>query len=73
MSHPVRDCGEAHRELGETLNNFLYEDGKSTRKGGVQGIKKKHSYEELWEMLETIRVDSWDSYKYIAKYMGWIE
>jgi hypothetical protein len=71
MSHPMRDCGEAHRELGITLNDFLYEDGKPMRKGGVRGVKKEHTYEELWEMLETIRENSWDSYNQIADYMGW--
>lgn len=71
MAHPIRDCGEAHRELGIILNNFLYEDGKPTIKGGTQGVKKEHTNEELWDMLETIRVNAWEIYEDISAYMGW--
>lgn len=71
MSHPIYDCGQEHRDLGEKLNDFLYKDGKPTIKGNKQGIKEEHTYEELWNMLESIRVDVWESYNNIANYMGW--
>lgn len=73
MSHPVWDIGQDMRRLGEELNWFLYEDGKPTLKGGKPGVKVEHTYEELWNMLESICVNAWRSYKDIAVYMGWIE
>ena len=66
MSHPIYDCGQEHRELGEQLNHFLYKDGKPS-----SNIKVEHTYEELWNMLESIRAGAWDSYDDIASYMGW--
>lgn len=66
MSHPIYDCGQEHRALGESLNYFLYKDGKPKN-----NIRVEHTYEELWDMLESIRVDAWDSYDNIASYMGW--
>ena len=66
MSHPIYDCGQAHRKLGEYLNNFLYKDGKPRN-----NIKNEHTYEELWNELESIRVDAWESYNDIADYMEW--
>ena len=66
MSSVIYDCGQAHKELGEELNYFLYKDGKPN-----SNTKIEHSYEELWDMLEIIRIDAWDSYDNIANYMGW--
>ena len=66
MSSPVYDCGQAHRELGECLNHFLYQDGKPKN-----NIKNEHTYGELWNELESIRKDAWESYSDIADYMGW--
>ena len=66
MSHPIYDCGQEHRQLGEKLNYFLYKDGRPKK-----NIREKHTYEELWDMLESIRVDAWDSYDDIANCMGW--
>ena len=66
MSHPIYDCGQEHRELGEQLNYFLYKEGKPNSIAKIE-----HTYEELWDMLESIRVDAWDSYGNIASYMGW--
>lgn len=66
MSHPTRDCGEAHRELGERLDEFLYKNGNTRDKEKIA-----HTYGELWDMLESIRVDAWDSYDDIANHMGW--
>jgi O6-methylguanine-DNA--protein-cysteine methyltransferase len=71
MSHPIWDCGQDHRQLGEELNYFLYENGKPTLKNGEPGIKAERTYEELWNMLESIRMGAWDSYEEIAEYMGW--
>ena len=66
MSHPMYDCGQEHRQLGEKLNYFLYKDGRPKK-----NIREEHTYEELWDMLESIRVDAWNSYDDIANYMGW--
>ena len=66
MSHPIYDCGQEHKELGEMLNYFLYKDGKPN-----PNTKIEHTYEDLWDMLETIRVNAWASYDDIASYMGW--
>ena len=66
MSSPMYDCGQEHKELGESLNYFLYKDGKPQNNDRVE-----HTYEELWDMLESIRVDAWNSYDDIADYMGW--
>lgn len=63
MSSPIRNCGEAHRINGDALNDFLYADKNGTR--------KERTYEELWEMLEDIRVSSWDSYYDIKNELGW--
>ena len=73
MSHIIRDTGESLRSTGEFLNEFLYEDGKPTRKKGQPGVKKQHTYEELWDALESIRVDSWEAYAAIAKEYGWMD
>lgn len=66
MSNPIYDCGQDHKDLGETLNHFLYKDGKPN-----SNVRIEHTYEELWDMLEMIRVNAWASYDGIASYMGW--
>ena len=48
------------------LNYFLYKNGKPN-----PNTKIEHTYEELWNMLETIRENAWASYDDIASYMGW--
>jgi hypothetical protein len=65
MASAIWDSGQTHRRIGEELNNFLYKDGHPN-KGVV-----KHSYEELWNMLENIRLQSWSEYDDVAREMGW--
>lgn len=66
MSSTIWDSGQEHRRLGEDLNKFLYKDGKPKK-----NIKEEHTYEELWNMLESIRIDAWDAYDNVAYSMGW--
>lgn len=56
------DFCQGERYLAEELNYFLYENGKPTQKGGVPGIKRNHTYEELWDKLENIRQMTWQNY-----------
>lgn len=65
MSSAIWDSGQTHRRIGEELNHFLYEDGKPSKN------PIHHSYEELWDMLESIRLESWNEYDDIAREMGW--
>lgn len=65
MSNPIRDCGEAHMSTGEMLNDFLYVDGKP-RLG-----RKERTYEELWLMLEAVRVNSWSEWNDTKNAQGW--
>lgn len=71
MSSTIRNVGEAHRINGEFLNHFLYENGKPTIKKGKEGVVKFHTYQELWDELESIRLSSWDSYNEIKEELGW--
>ena len=68
MSSVIWDCGQEHWRVGTELNDFLYKDGKPRN-----NIKEEHTYEELWDMLEKIRISAWESYDDIANYMGWKE
>lgn len=71
MSSLIRDCAESHKEIGELLNNFLYVNGKPKNNKNKNGIIKEHTYQELWEMLENIRKDSWNSYEQVESGLGW--
>lgn len=61
MSSLKSDLIDSHRSTAEHLTNFLYVDGKSgnTKKPGV---RIQHTYEELWDKLESIRQDCYDMY-----------
>lgn len=58
MASAIWNSGQAHRRIGEELNQFLYKDGKPT-------------YEELWDMLEHIRLECWNEYDEVAREMDW--
>lgn len=66
MSSAIWDSGQEHWKLGMRLNDFLYKDGKPKN-----NIKEEHTYEELWDMLESIRQNAWDAYDDVAYSMGW--
>ena len=52
---------------GYNLNDFLYE-------GRVKkGIKKPHTYEELWDKLEEIRLDMFECLEENKRQLGWYE
>ena len=65
MSSAIWNSGQAHRRIGEELNQFLYKDGKPNKS------PLHHSYEELWDMLEHIRLESWSEYDDVAREMDW--
>lgn len=62
----VKDMVYDYRSMAERLDRFLY-DGEMKKP-----IKTEHTKEELEEILETIRLESWASYREAATELGWI-
>lgn len=62
MSTLISDCTDDYKSTGIMLNDFLYEEGKPFLQKCQPGVKKQHTYEELWDMLESIRANSWYMY-----------
>lgn len=65
MSHPIRTIGEEWRNTGVYLTNAMYEGGSS------KNARKELTNEQLWAMLEQIRIESFENYQTISDEMGW--
>lgn len=71
MASILWDIAQVNKRLVESLNDFLFEDGKPLRKGGVPGIYKEHTEEEYREQLKAIQEEALWSYEQIASELGW--
>lgn len=55
MSDISWDIMEEQMRLVADLNDFLYEDGKPLRKGGIEGTYREHTESEYREYLKGIQ------------------
>lgn len=65
MSSIIRDVCEEWKATGVYLTNEMYEGGRS------RNPRKELTTEQLWNLLEIIRVESFDNYQKAADEMGW--
>lgn len=65
----MRQCDlvEGYSDIAHSLTDAMYVDGKSSRG------RKTLSEEELWNLLDDVRLRCFDSYTEGAKELGWVK
>lgn len=71
MSGLIQDTETKIKEMGISINNFLYEDGKQFLKKGKKGKLIHHSEEEYVEFLSNLADECFDTSHNISTEMGY--
>lgn len=65
MSNIVREAVDDWKATGIYLTREMYEDGRS------RNPSKNLTNDQLWVLLEQVRVDCFENYQKVADEMGW--